>query len=258
MNHPLNGARLKVVRAQEHLDSLKSEIRMYLDEQPKEFLSQPAPHPYPWMTTTNHVLAPIVPPVTPLRFSTIIGDCVTNARAALDYIVWQLAIRYFDPPLSKRDRFWVSWPALEHRVDHVAKIKGLAKRKIPARALGHINRSHHAYAGYQAFNWLRILVNDDKHRMPVLTVGDYPYMSIELAPNPTMRLLNMGPAMLVIPRNRTTEGSPGTVSDMPMKAQVPIYVTFQDVAMPREPVERTLEQIIETVANIIPRFDGFF
>src|SRR5690348_6278202 len=38
MNHPLDGARLKVVRAQEHLDALKAEIRMYLDEQPHQII----------------------------------------------------------------------------------------------------------------------------------------------------------------------------------------------------------------------------
>ena len=39
MNHPLDGARLKVVRAQGHLNSLKSEIGTYLDTPPYEFFA---------------------------------------------------------------------------------------------------------------------------------------------------------------------------------------------------------------------------
>ena len=54
-------------------------------------------------------------------------------------------------------------------------------------------------------------------------------------------------------------GEPSPIhSDVQMKGEVAIYVTWQDLTMPREPVERTLEQIVKTAANIIPRFDGFF
>ena len=40
----------------------------------------------------------ILPP--PLRLSTIIGDVVVNTRAALDYIICELAQRYFVPPFD--------------------------------------------------------------------------------------------------------------------------------------------------------------
>ena len=43
-----------------------------------------------------------------------------------------------------------------------------------------------------------------------------------------------------------------------MEHQVAVTVTFQDITMPREPIDRTLENIVETTANIIPRFEGFF
>lgn len=99
--NPLDGARLKVVRAQEHLDSLKAEIRMCLDEQlPGIIRSQP-----------DGELQRLTPPAavniyTPLRLSTIIGDCVNNARAALDYIVWDLAQKFFVPPfIDSEDRY---------------------------------------------------------------------------------------------------------------------------------------------------------
>src|SRR5436309_15982842 len=87
MKHPLDGARLKVIRAQEHLDCLKAEVWMYLHQQPDEVRSQPERSPqHTWLRPT-HVLPPIVPSEPPPRLSAIIGDCVTNARAALDYIM---------------------------------------------------------------------------------------------------------------------------------------------------------------------------
>lgn len=99
MNHSLDGARLKVVRAQEHLDSLKAEIRMHLDEQPNVVVrSKPDPN------LDLHMLS--VPPSfpvedTPLRLSTIVGDCVTNARASIDYVVWELSQKFFVPSFDQ-------------------------------------------------------------------------------------------------------------------------------------------------------------
>src|SRR4051812_18603330 len=126
MNHPLDGARLKIVRAQEHLDSLKAEIEMYLHEQPHEVYSRPQTYPYNsrrgaayaayYSASIQHVLPALIPGVPPLRLSTIIGDCVTNARAALDYIVWELAQRFFDPPFdltNGNDRRIVAFPIFQ-------------------------------------------------------------------------------------------------------------------------------------------------
>ncbi|HEY7191713.1 MAG TPA: hypothetical protein VH436_34425 [Vicinamibacterales bacterium] len=45
----------------------------------------------------HHILTGLSPHEPPIRLATIVGDCVTNARAALDYIVYQLAVRYFVP-----------------------------------------------------------------------------------------------------------------------------------------------------------------
>src|SRR4051812_6533280 len=130
MNHPLDGARLKIVRAQEHLDSLKAEIGMYLNEHPHEVFSHPKTYPYDsrrgavhaayYSASIQHVLPPLTPGVPPLRLSTIIGDCVTNARAALDYIVWELAQRYFKPAFDitdRNDRRIVAFPIYQNALD---------------------------------------------------------------------------------------------------------------------------------------------
>ena len=74
MPHPLDGARFKIVWAQQHVKSLKSEIGRYLAKQTDEIRSQPHMNPqHTWLRPT-HVLRPIVPTETQLPMSGIIGD----------------------------------------------------------------------------------------------------------------------------------------------------------------------------------------
>src|SRR2546422_3438816 len=272
MNHPLDGARLKVIRAQEHLDSLKAEVRMYLNEQPYEVRSQPETRMhsrsqtnfYAFYAQQNpvHFLPPLVPGVPPVRLSTIIGDCVTNARAALDYIVWELAQRYFNPPFDiadLNDRRIVAFPLFKTATDKgfQDRLDRLANRQFPADAITEIKATQPYNAGYEPLWWLHELVNRDKHRMPLLTIGQFDDMTITLAQSPLYADLMSKPATFTIPRDTATQHPP-MQSNVQMKGEVAIYVTWQDVPVPSEPVDRTLEQIIETVANVIPRFDRFF
>src|ERR1019366_6700788 len=139
MAHPLDGARLKVVRAQEHMESLKAEIAMYMQGRPWEIRMKkhvdksgiaPMPFEIPELIVTT-------PP--PLRLSTVIGACVTNLRAAVDYILWELVAKYFNPPfnpLDSNDRRITAFPISEkstHR-GYMDRLDRLAQRKIPAAA----------------------------------------------------------------------------------------------------------------------------
>lgn len=68
------------------------------------------------------------------------------------------------------------------------------------------------------------------------------------------------PVTLTIPREKAMamQGRAALRSDVAMKGQTAFCVALQDVSMPRVPVETTLERIIKTVGDIIPRFDRFF
>jgi hypothetical protein len=272
MQHPLDGARLKVIRAQEHLDALKAEIAIYLEEQPHEVRSQPARHPYHaglagsypayYAASPLHELPIIVPGEPPLRLSTIIGDVVTNARAALDYIVWELTQRYFNPPFDitdYNDRRITAFP-----IDPKSKgrplqahLDALQKRGIPADPINEIQAVLLDNAPDKPLGWLHELVNRDKHRMPLLTVGHYDEMTVTFT-TPAIYADISGPtSSIVMPREPITGEPPALQADVQMKAEVAIYLAWKDVPMPREPVERTLVQIVKTVANIIPQFDTF-
>src|SRR5579872_1380415 len=90
--HPLDGARLKVVRAQKHLKLLKDKIGAYLNTNPYEF---PTEQDGERMTARAAVIKPGCEPSEEL--SCIIGECVGPLRSSLDYITWELAKRFHVP-----------------------------------------------------------------------------------------------------------------------------------------------------------------
>lgn len=253
MVHPLDGARLKVVRAEEHLNALKLEIGAYLESKPyvvathfKVDRANPGKGP---VTITK-------PP--PVRCSLLIGDCVTNLRATLDYIAWELASRYFSPPLkesSQKDRRFASFCLSDDPSsvrDHMAI---LAKRHVPATAISLIEAVQPYNGGYEPLSLLTKLVNTDKHRMPLLTISYIP--AIVWASEGDGRITSIG--LMPIGLDDETERSRrAMLKDMGVEADISICVTFKDITMPREPVDRTLENVLKTVADIIPRFDQFF
>lgn len=242
---PLDGARLKVVRAQEHLNSLNAEIRRYLDEQPHEVWSQPKGN--------LNAIPPLIISAPPLRLSTIIGDCVTNARAALDYIAWQLVLRHSLRTLTTKEEKGIHFP-INGSIKCANSLTKLTDLNVPTKAIDRIKSVQPDHAGYEPLRFLEQLVNFDKHRMLLLTIGEFDSLTVTLATPPLYADL-IGAAMFTVPRHLVTEGRPALQSDVQMKGQTTVFVTWQDVTMPREPVDRTLEQIVECVANIVPSFE---
>jgi hypothetical protein len=84
--HPLEGVRLKLARAQEHLEMLDGEIVSFLEREPYRIAYERN------SDGTEHVFRVNVAEYAPLALSVIIGDCLQNTRSALDHLVWQLAI----------------------------------------------------------------------------------------------------------------------------------------------------------------------
>src|SRR5947207_8737822 len=98
MTHPLDGARLKVVRAQEQLQSFKDEVGRYLDRNPYEF-------PVEDHGNVVTARAAIIKEEPPLRLGCIFGECLGSLRESLDYVAWELATRYHRPsPIVGKDK----------------------------------------------------------------------------------------------------------------------------------------------------------
>jgi len=191
--HPLDGARLKLGRAHEHLASLKSEISAG---------TAPAP-----------------------RLAVIIGDCVTNARSALDHVAWQLAgLPGVNPPRdseSPRDRRFFSFPISIHPYSATPAREArmfceqtdeFRERSLPPAAIAEIMAVQPYNRGFEPLNDLRTLVNIDRRCVASLALVTAPARA----------------------------------------------VTWNEASLPRESPVTTLEKIIGSVADVIPRFDGFF
>lgn len=256
MNHPLDGARLKVVRAQEHLDSLKAEIAMYVSQDPYQFVAKKVHPEHSFLAPAAEITAE-----PPLRFGTLIGDVVTNARAAIDYVMWELASEFFDPPIDlakANDRRITAFPISEGPADpghvgHVDRLNRLAKRKIPTTAINEIKAVQPYNSGDLALWWLHRLVNTDKHRVPLLTKA-YAGSHASIYP------VGEDTAEIIHPDGTRQRNAYVEINGVQVKMQhtLSLQVTLKDVLMPRGPIDRTLEQIIETVANVVPRFNRFF
>lgn len=270
MAHPLDGARLKVVRAQEHLEALKDEIGRYLDSHPHEF-------PVKYKSNEVHAEAAVIKTEPPLRLSNILGDCVSNLRSALDYVAWQLVTRHCPAPLTKRQAKRIYFPisTSKNKADLLGSqsYANLALHGVPAPALDLIGSVQPYHAGYGALETLSLLVNEDKHRLPLLTVAFAHTASMQILVDGEFVF---GLAGCMIRRGLAGEKIVGGLAgigttlpapdpalpsqsprDVKVEGQVTVFVALQDPTMPREPVDRTIGDVVECVANIIPRFDPF-
>ena len=110
---------------------------------------------------------------------------------------------------------------------------------------------------------LNYLVNTDKHQTLMLAISHLGKVTLKF-PGPVSNIRHGG-SVTIIPGGTTDVSinldAPATkirTTKMQMDAKVTVYVTWQDLAMPRVPVHRTLEEIVKTVAHILPGFDRFF
>ncbi len=166
----LDGARLKLERANEHLDALEAEIGRYLagdfymlvrDEKPDR--------------TIFHLWVKEEPPP---RLSVILGDCVHNLRSSLDYVAWQLVIANGGVPddntafpiwdRKPRDGVFAPKSCAGMSKDALALIEGMQPYQAGDRARQHV------------LWFVRELSNTDKHRTLNLTAASVSGMNVRL------------------------------------------------------------------------------
>ncbi len=264
MTHPLDGARLKIVRAQEHLDSLKFEIGKYLDSQPYEFRSE---------FNSNAVSAYSAEiNATPVRLGCIFGDCLSNLRASLDYVAWQLAVKYSAvAPVIGKDRIY--FPFSKDAVGFSTNgSPQFARIGVPTQAINIIESVQPYQAGYEMIGTLNRLVNEDKHCLPLLTIAKANTVSMRIGiagTSPTTLEVTLKcadpeefdtskPYMVRFDPVPGFNANAADIGSVNVNGEVMVVVSLQNVSMPLEPVDLTLENIIKAVANIVPRFEPFF
>jgi len=244
MTHPLDGARLKVVRAQEHLKSLNAAVLKYKSLKP--YVVRIEKKPDEW-----HGTADITDHPDPM-ISAIIGDCLHNLSSALDYTMWEVvgtcAGRVLVPPPQGEDRIY--FPLCENDVvfnKTISRLNHLKKEnyKLTDAVIVALKSVQPYQAGYEPLSFFRELANADQHRLPLIIIGDIETIStrvITISRSPTFNLVLTDDPSYHEPQ---------------MNTQATVCVTWQDPFMPPEPVERTMDDFVKLVADIVPRFDRF-
>src|SRR5258708_4121976 len=167
MSHPLDGARLKIARAQEHLDCLKAAIQEYevanpyaitIDNDPKQVggKADVTKHPAP-------------------RLGAIIGDCLHNLSSALDYVMWEVAGTFagrvlIAPPHGHDKPYFPLFGTLDRFKNYMARLNDPTKSnyKIPDTVISVFEAVQPYQAGYGPLGLLKKLINADKQRLPVV------------------------------------------------------------------------------------------
>lgn len=85
--HPLEGVRLKLDRAEEHLEAFDREIAAFFEREPYAVSCERKPNGF------EHVYTLHVSEHPPLSLGIPIGECLQSMRSALDHLVRQLALR---------------------------------------------------------------------------------------------------------------------------------------------------------------------
>ncbi len=85
MDASLEGVKLKIARAAEHLEELSKEVKDYLDSQPYEVVAEARQEDNPLLVCKVHRQPP-------LRLSLLLGDFLHNLRSSLDHLAWQLVL----------------------------------------------------------------------------------------------------------------------------------------------------------------------
>src|SRR6266568_4630919 len=115
--HPLDGARKRVERANKHLNEIASQIETYATSEANRIVVEHNDI----RNEPNFILAPHGP--LPDDIPLLIGECVYNFRAALDYLVFELSREDSGDPNPLRTQF----PVYTNRDDFTDLRKARAK-----------------------------------------------------------------------------------------------------------------------------------
>lgn len=156
--HPLDGAFLKLKRANYHLQTLQQSIEDWRSQSPYRVVGHTIRENdvVKYRVTVQEIL-----PIRP-EFSLMVGDVCNNARSVLDHVLWQLWL-LIDPVFDKI----VSFPILDSEMSseqfnhrqktHIGKLTAGQRRLIEG--------VQPYITGDSSLSVLRDLNNSDKHRV---------------------------------------------------------------------------------------------
>jgi hypothetical protein len=131
----------------------------------------------------------------------------------------------------------------------------LSKCRIPASVISLIEGVQPYHVGKESLGLIKALVDEQKHRLPVLTIAFATTAEMPVAEDD----------YVVIGRNlsggvRFELGADGLLypDHADVGGDVAVFLALKDAAVPATPVDVVLEQMAECVAEIIPIFEPLF
>ena len=171
--HPLDGAFERVVRAGEHIDDLLRRIKELTRTSEQNVLDGLDLRPSQIKLDT--LILPLAPQILPFpvppRYSILVGETFYNLRAALDYLVYELA-RHDAGSLKEHTQFPITASPNDFPSERKSRLRGVNERHVAAiEAL-------QPYPDRKENEWLadlQRLSNPDKHKsltvMPAHAIG---------------------------------------------------------------------------------------
>ncbi len=253
MAHPLDGARRKVIRAQEHLESLNEALGRYLRKNPYEITLNADGE-----VVRDSAFAGELPP----DLSCLIGDCANNVREALDYVAWELGTKAPTRPLTDKEKRGIAFPIISDKnkfpsAQPVTHLSGLCD--VPAATISVIESVQPYHARYWSLGFLPHLVNANKHRELLLCFSAVAGKGKIEFSRGALRGYKDGGFRLGVNLDAPGPGTPEEETlRMKVDGKATIFVTFGDPLMPQLRADLLLGNMIECVAEVIPLFHRFF
>jgi len=254
MNPSLDGVRLKIYRAQEHLDAILGVVRKFsqchCELIPEKDLK------------ANIVVLRASLPEPPTSLGVIIGDFLYNVRSSLDHIVWQLVLA--NPPNQPKEGK-SAFPICTTPENFAAQVDRGRLAGMCDKAFA-VVESLQPYGGRNPFLvTLDDLHNFDKHRMLHVTTAVADNTLIDWSGNGSIFVGNQEM------RNGAVFGNIGLSLDSPhaerllnmkMQGEATAFVAFDKPEAPSLAefrVDTMLQDILDFVRDFLfPAFEPFF
>jgi hypothetical protein len=248
--HPLDGAFKRIDRADSHIEEMKALIKRFRNEQQDKIIAQKQLEAAqldlkPGQKLVSVERKPLLD--LPDDIPIVVGETIYNIRAALDYFIYELAIKDSGSP-----KFGTQFLIEDTKSDPKYPRRGFDGRK--GKCLVGLTPAHvdmvEALQPYRGCNWakaLRDISNPDKHRHLTAIAGrEEETINFECGVSGSFDDLDLP--------GKVTRGVGGIYTDDYLHLEYAIHVTFSD----RAPVVKTLEVVKSNVASVLEAFKSEF
>ncbi len=238
--------RVKIDRADEHINHLDAEVRAFKARRPYRVVHEVDPQ-----TQWHHFVVREIEPI-PILWSAIAADAVHNLHVALDHL-WQRAVH--GPRSVARDYF----PAFENPESAKARFRG--KEHGPLKRAVDLLKSVDAFEVDNPFWALRCMDDADKHDTLALVACRLDSYTMDL----TRMFPDQEPVMFghyiseddlaIIEHGTLLYSLPPTKSKMDVDHELAFEIAFgESEVLPGEPVVPTLKYLSAAVEGLAGAF----